>query len=178
MSVFTHDASYSIVRARGRTLHCQQIRPLCLYTCIDSSCPFSWRISRLPGSVKGLKGVFSSLSNQPEETKLCFETILCHLEICWCSEKPRSRVCRGRKREIWALSVKSRYREIVSEDGLRFCGYQNPLVSTLNGSYFLPRTLHRFLKTISAIAFSFSNFCNGYISEELKKMWREGLVDL
>lgn len=36
-------------------------------------------------------------------------------------------------------------------------------------SYFLPRTLHRFLETISAIAFSFSNFCNGYISEELKK---------
>lgn len=81
----------------------------------------------------------------------------------------RSRVCRGREREIWALPVKSRYREIVSEDGLRFCGYQNPLVSTLNGSYFLPRTLHRFLETISAIAFSFSNFCNGYISEELKK---------
>lgn len=51
---------------------------------------------------------------------------------------------------------------------MRFCGYQNPLVSTLNGSYFLSRTLHRFLETISAIAFSFSNFCNGY-SEELKK---------
>lgn len=33
---------------------------------------------------------------------------------------------RGRGREIRAPSVKSRYREIVSVGGLRFCGCQNP----------------------------------------------------
>ena len=116
--------------------------------------------------MKGLKDVFSSLTSQKKRSCASKRFFVTQRFV---GEKPRSRVCRGREREIWALPVKSRYREIVSEDGLRFCGYQNPLVSTLNGSYFLPQTLHRFLETISAIAFSFSNFCNGYISEEFKK---------